>query len=93
MDINRVGINGDENPINNVIYASLLHSSFYKVTVLHCICDPRFMPPMFSETTETAMFNMTPPRTPYPEDCVESFSGKLLLIKGLRGSQLEPSSR
>ena len=42
MDSNRVGINGDENPINNVIYASLLHSSFYKVTVLHCMTDPRF---------------------------------------------------
>ena len=93
MDINRVGINGDENPINNVIYASLLHSSFYKVTVLHCMGDPRFTVPEISETTEMAMSKMTPPRTPYPEDCVESFSGKLLLIQGLRGSSLEPSSR
>ena len=93
MDINRVGINGDENPINNVIYASLLHSSFYKVTVLHCMCDPRFALTIFGETTEMAMSKMTPPRTPYPEDCVESFSGKLLLIQGLFRSSLEPSSR
>jgi dipeptidyl aminopeptidase/acylaminoacyl peptidase len=39
------------------------------------------------------MSKMTPPRTPYPEDCVESFSGKLLLIQGLKDSPLEPSSR
>ncbi|ETN92763.1 Prolyl tripeptidyl peptidase precursor [Gammaproteobacteria bacterium MOLA455] len=93
MDINRVGINGDENPINNVIYASLLHSNFYKVTVLHCMGDPRFALPIVTETTEMAMSNMGLPRTPYPEDCVESFSGKLLLIQGLKVSSIEPSYR
>ncbi|ETN91610.1 Prolyl tripeptidyl peptidase precursor [Gammaproteobacteria bacterium MOLA455] len=93
MDINRVGISGDEWPINNVIYASLLHSSFYKVTVLHCMCDPRFALAIVADTTEMTISKMTPPRTPYPEDCVESFSGKLLLIQGLRGSSIEPSSR
>jgi hypothetical protein len=48
---------------------------------------------MFSEATETTMSNMTPPRTPYPEECVESFSGKLLLIQGLKVSSIEPSYR
>ena len=93
MDINRVGITGDENPINNVIYASLLHSSFYKVTVLHCMGDPRFTVPKIAESTEMAMSKMAPSRTPYPEDCVESFSGKLLLIQGLKDSPPEPSYR
>ena len=93
MDINRVGITADENPINNVIYASLLHSSFYKVTVLHCMGDPRFTFPEVAEATEMAMSKMTPPRTPYPEDCVESFSGKLLLIQGLKSSPPEPCYR
>ena len=34
-------------------------------------------------TTEFAMAERKPPRTAYPEDCVENFSGKLLLIQGL----------
>ena len=45
MDINRVGINGDENPINNVIYASLLHSRLLQSHRTHCMRDPRFMYP------------------------------------------------
>jgi hypothetical protein len=40
-----------------------------------------------------AMSKMTVPRTPYPEDCVESFSGKLLLIQGLKDSPPEPCYR
>ena len=93
MDINRVGINGNENPINNTIYAPLLHSDFYKVTVLHCMADSRFMVASIAEATDIAMPKTTPPRTPYPEDCAESFAGKLLLTLGLRAAPLSPTYR
>ena len=83
MDVERVGISANENPTNNSIYALLHHSDFYKVAVIHCLTDPRFMPTFWSEAVDTAMFESAIDKTPYPEDCVESFGGKLLLIQGI----------
>jgi len=83
MDLERVGIMGNENPIQNTIYASLLHSDFYKVSVLTCMSDPRFMPPIICRPTDTPLPKGAPAKTPYPEDCVENFSGKLLLTQGM----------
>jgi len=83
MDLERVGITGNENPVQNTIYASLLHSDFYKVSVITCMPDPRFISSLFSGPTNAPMPKGASPKTPYPEDCVESFSGKLLLVQGI----------
>ena len=45
--------------------------------------DPRFWNSSLSEAFEIPMSSTTPPKTPYPEDCVDAFSGKLLLIIGM----------
>ncbi|MDB9724471.1 S9 family peptidase [bacterium] len=83
MDLNRVGLSANENPSNNAIYGSLLYSDFYKVSVIHCLMDPRFGEASLSEAFEIAMSPVAPPKTPYPEECVGAFSGKLLLIQGM----------
>lgn len=83
MDLERVGITGNENPVQNTIYASLLHSDFYKVSVITCMTDPRFSNSGACWPANTPMPTTALPRTPYPEDCVESFNGKLLLIQGM----------
>tara|TARA_B110000090_G_C13384806_1_gene447291 strand:- start:439 stop:2946 length:2508 start_codon:yes stop_codon:yes gene_type:complete len=85
MDLERVGLSANENASNNAIYGSLLHSDFYKVTVIHCMPDPRFWMACLSEEFDIQISPSptAPPKTPYPEDCVESFSGKLLLILGM----------
>ena len=85
MDLDRVGINGNENPNNNAICGALLHSEFYKVAVIQCLADPRFSGACLTEPLEMSLSDSAPKRTPYPEYCVESFDGKLLLIQGLRG--------
>lgn len=83
MDLQRVGAVGAEGS-NNAIYALLKHSDFYTVAVLHPYVDPRFGSASLNEpydgTADQAIFT----RTHYPEDYVDSFSGKLLLIQGLR---------
>jgi len=83
MDLERVGITGDENGCNNAIYGSLLHSDFYKVSVITCMPDPRFTNSGVCRPTNTSISKTAPPRTPYPEDCVEFFRGKLLLMQGM----------
>lgn len=83
MDLNRVGLSANENPNQNAIYGSLLYSDFYKVTVIHCLNDPRFWISSISEPFEGAMTPTTLTKTPYPEECVDTFSGKLLLIQGM----------
>ena len=80
MDLERVGLTGNENPSNNAIYGQLLYSDFYKVTVIQCMPDPRFCDMAGNEDLEYAG---TSSKTPYPEDCIESFDGKLLLILGM----------
>jgi len=83
MDLDRVGISANENPVNNAIYGALLHSDFYKVTVIHCMPDDRFIHAAYSESAEFSSSQIFPSKTPYPENCVEKFDGKLLLMLGL----------
>ena len=83
MDLDRAGISANENPSNNAIYASLLYSSFYKVTVIHCMPDPRFWEASLSEAFEGSSLSGLHDRTPYPEECVDTFGGKLLLVLGM----------
>lgn len=91
MDINRVGISVNENPISNAIYGLLDHSDFYSVAVIHGMMDPRYHFANLVEATEVAFSETAPAHTPYPEECVESFNGKLMLIFGL-GQGAIPSS-
>ena len=94
MDLERVGISANENTCHNAIYGPLLHSDFYKVTVIHCLPDPRWWESALSEAQEITMSETAPLRTAYPEDCVEAFSGKLLLILGLgHGALQAPTMR
>jgi len=83
MDLERVGLSANENPSNNAIYGSLLYSDFYKVTAIHCMPDPRFWNSSMSEEFDIQMSPTALPKTPYPEDCVDTFNGKLLLIIGM----------
>lgn len=82
MDLNRVGIVSTENMTNSV-YALLKHSNFYKVAVLHCYYDPRFGYVRWNEAADGMLDNVT---TSYPEDCVKTFGGKILLIQGMLSS-------
>lgn len=82
MDLERVGITGHENQTNN-IYSLLKHPYFYKVAILNCLFDPRFNMAAIGETADNTCDKTTVPKTGYPEDCVESFKGKLLLIQGM----------
>ena len=91
MDLNRVGLSANENPVNNAIYGALLHSDFYKVTVMHCMPDARFIPAAYSESIESSLPESLPPKTPYPENCIEKFDGKLLLILGMGWAQHSPT--
>ena len=82
MDIDRVGITAMESS-NNVVYGALNHSSFYKVTVSHDFSDPR------SSLSHLGVFDNLNDSDALlafggPEDRVESISGKLLLINGLK---------
>ena len=91
MDLDRVGITCWEGTVN-VVYASLNHSDFYKVTVSHCFGDPRFCSTpfeMFDGIVNKEMLS----KVGGPEDCVKSFSGKLLLIHGVMTSGAEPMFR
>lgn len=82
MDLERVGIVGHENQTNN-IYSLLKHSDFYKVAITNCLYDPRFNVAAIGEAYDNTRDKAVVPKTGYPEDCVESFKGKLLLIQGM----------
>lgn len=82
MDLERVGIASAEVP-TNAIYALLKYSDFYKVVVQHCPWDPRFVPAPFEEMYNGTVDKTVMTKACYPEDFVESFSGKLLLIVGM----------
>ena len=80
MDVNNVGIISMESA-NNIIYAPLRYSDFYQVTVCHPFSDSRshlFMLEMYSGITDKEKL------LSYggPEDYIDSFSGKLLVITG-----------
>lgn len=86
MDLEHVGITGHENQSNNV-FSLLKHSDFYKVAVVNCLFDPRFN---FTGETYDNTADKTITTNTRPEDCVDSFSGKLLLIQGMM-SHLTPA--
>lgn len=84
IDLNRVGISGDENRQNSA-YALLKYSNFYKVAVVNQhedvwggarIIDDEW----FGTADETAKKNKSD-----PTDYVDTFDGKLLLITGMLG--------
>ena len=83
MDLDRVGISADENGTHNSIYGLLQHSDFYKVGVVHCLPDVRCQPESFVSVGDGFSHATAEPKTPWPEECVESFDGKLLLIQGM----------
>ena len=91
MDLDRVGISANENPTNNAIYGALLHSDFYKVTVIHCMPDDRFTFAAYTDGVEFSLPESAPPKTPFPENCVEKFDGKLLLILGMGWAHHSPT--
>ena len=86
MDVERVGIFGPEGD-TNVIFASIDHADFYKVSVICFFSDPRMGYPLYSET-----FGGIPVPgekeldVRHAVDCVETLKGKLLLVEGLRNS-------
>ena len=86
MDLERVGIFGPEGD-TNIIFGSIDHADFYKVSVICFFSDPRLGPPLYSET-----FGGVPvpgekeSDVRHAVDCVNSLKGKLLLIEGLRNS-------
>lgn len=86
MDLERVGITGHENQTNNV-YALLKHSYFYKVAVVNCLYDPRFA---IAPDEQYYLVGDGAEKIRWPEDCIESFGGKLLLIQGMM-SHLTPT--
>jgi hypothetical protein len=88
MDINRVGIMSSEN-MSNAIF-SLKHSDFYKVAVHHNLYDSRYGNASCHEMPE-GMFN-NPPKD-VPENDVDSFNGKMLLIQGLASPVTGGTSR
>ena len=92
MDLDRVGLAANENPSNNAIYGALLHSDFYKVTVIHCMPDPRFWSSQLTESWEISMSPTASPKTPPPEDCVDDFNGKLLLTLGMGNSAMHQAT-
>jgi hypothetical protein len=83
MDLDRVGITTVEMQ-TNAIYALLHHSDFYSVVVEHHFHDPRYYIGGFGETYDGTVDQSVLTNNIYPEDCIESFSGKLLLIEGLK---------
>lgn len=80
MDIDRVGVTSWE-ARENVVYAALKYSNFYKVTVSHCFMDPRFNLSVL-EYSSGMLDADTRSKFGGPEDYVESLVGKLLLIFG-----------
>ena len=88
MDINRVGIMSSENMTNAIF--SLKHSDFYKVAVHHNLYDSRYGNACFHEMPE-GMFNN--PLKDVPENDVDSFNGKMLLIQGLSSHMTGGTSR
>lgn len=92
MDLEHVGISANEDVCNNAIYASLLYSDFYKVSVIHCMPDLRFWVASACEEVEISRSSTAETKTPYPEDCVDTFKGKLLLVQpmGLY-SEIQPA--
>lgn len=91
MDLERVGITCMEGA-ENLIYGPLDHPDFYKVTVSHYFGDPRFSVCPFEMFTGI-VDNETLSQSSGPEDYVESFSGKLLLIHGVLTIGSEPMFR
>ena len=83
MDLSRVGITTTEMQ-TNAIYALLHHSDFYSVVVEQHFHDPRYYLGSFGETYDGTIDQSILTNNTYPEDCIESFGGKLLLIQGLR---------
>jgi len=88
MDINRVGIMSSENMTNAIF--SLKHSDFYKVAVHHNLYDSRYGVASCHEMPE-GMFNNS--LKDVPEDYVDSFNGKMLLIQGLSSPFTGATSR
>ena len=80
MDLEHLGITSMESA-PNVVYGSLNHSDFYKVTVSHAFTDPRDTLSLL-EMYHGLHDKETLSRLGGPEDCAESFSGRLLLING-----------
>jgi len=91
MDLNRVGLSANENPTNNAIYGALLYSDFYKVTVIHCMPDSRFVHSGANELGAPPQSERVISKTPHPENCVGGFDGKLFLILGMGWAHHSPT--
>lgn len=81
IDLDHVGITSME-CASNVVYGALKYSDFYKVAVSHCFSDPRhtmFPLEMYHNIYDQDSLH----NAGGPEDHVESFNGKLLLICGM----------
>jgi len=91
MDIERVGLTGEENPSNNG-YAALKHSDFFKVSVLNCHADPRLIPAILVEHHFDVDDPESMSKQAYPEDYAALFSGKLLMIVGMHSPVGVPST-
>jgi len=85
MDLERVGITGIEG-MPNTVYGPLKHSDFYKVGMALHTYDPRFSAAMVGETYDGTADKAMLSKMTFPEDYVESFNGKLLLIFGMLAS-------
>jgi hypothetical protein len=84
MDIERVGIFGPEGD-TNVIFASIDHSDFFKVSVICFFFDPRMGYPAYSESfSGVPIHGEKELEVRHAVDCVSSLKGKLLLVEGLR---------
>jgi hypothetical protein len=88
MDINRVGIMSSENTTNAIF--SLKYSDFYKVAVHHNLYDDRYGMASSYEMPEGILNN---PLKDVPEDYVDLFNGKMLLIQGLSSPLAGVTSR
>ncbi|MDB9953748.1 S9 family peptidase [Porticoccaceae bacterium] len=80
MDLEHVGCTHMEGLASGV-YSLLKHSGFYKVCVCHVLGDARFDTGM-NEKYSGIIDKETLAKAQGPEDFVDSFSGKLLLIHG-----------
>ena len=59
------------------------HSDFYKVVVVHHLFDPQFSAAAMGEKYDSTSDLATKANMCNTEYCVDSFSGKLLLIQGM----------
>ena len=90
MDLTRVGITDHMGGSSSVMPAMLEHSDFYKVGVSGMIVDPRLMAATLNGDIYEGVSGPSSNHK-YPEDRVESFSGKLLLISCLLDTCCPPA--